>query len=371
MIDLIDERVTKNCTLYNEAEVRFHIIDPVMRRLGYPGTPEVYFKLEEKLEYPYYHIGHRSKRDVPLGYPDYRAGLKGARGSFIVEAKAAKSRLTPSDREQAHSYAAHAQVGANYFVLCDAYDFVVYDTLSGPDQTPLLSLKISEINARFHELENILAPASLAKNCQVTYDTKLKLCDGLPSVVEIKSGEYELAGWAYKFFVAGQDVTEQLRNTVPQIAEMERQLGMLQQEFNLSVSEGSVQRDDEGRIVAEVTFAGVTKNNREAMKILGIQKMNFTTNDKFLSTDPENPTVFESTIDFSLEQGSFIPPMFGKAVPVDSGLDGDIFITARMHLADGLVVGEYSGSIDVWVPIPMMGNLKMEYDLAGPFTLNF
>jgi hypothetical protein len=369
MMDLLDELVLAHCASYNEAEVRFHIIDPVMRSLGYPGGPEVYFKLEEKLEYPYFHIGHKSKKDLPLGYPDYRAGLKGARGSFIVEAKAANARLTPSDREQAHSYAAHAQVGANYFVLCDACDFVVYETLSGPDQAPLASLKISEINARFHELENILAPASLAKNCQVTYDAMLKLCDGLPSAVKIRSGEYELAGWAYKLLVAGQDVTEQLRNTVPQIAEMERQLDMLQQEFNLSVSEGSVQRDDEGRIVAEVTFSGVTKNNREAMKILGIQKMMFTTNDKFLSTDPENPTVFESTIDFSLEQGAFIPPMFGEAVPVEAGVDGDIFITARMHLADGQVVGEYSGSTDMWVPMPMMGKLKMEYDVVGPFTL--
>jgi hypothetical protein len=74
---------------YNETEVRFHIIDPMLRQLGYPGGEDVYLKPEEKLEYPYFHIGHKSKKDMPLGFPDYRAGLKGARGSFVIQAKAA------------------------------------------------------------------------------------------------------------------------------------------------------------------------------------------------------------------------------------------------------------------------------------------
>lgn len=79
---------------YNEAEIRFHIIDPIVRMLGYPGEDNVYLNLEEKLEYPYLHIGRRSKKDLPLGFPDYRAGLKGARGSFITEAKAGSIPIT-------------------------------------------------------------------------------------------------------------------------------------------------------------------------------------------------------------------------------------------------------------------------------------
>ena len=136
-MQIIADDIVEVASNYNETEVRFHIIDPILRRLGYPGDDSVYLNLEEKLEYPYVHIGRRSKKDLPLGFPDYRAGLKGARGSFVVEAKAGNVQIGPQHVEQAHSYAAHAQVGANYFVLCNGKVFSVYQTLSGPDFAPI------------------------------------------------------------------------------------------------------------------------------------------------------------------------------------------------------------------------------------------
>ena len=127
-------------------EIRFHVIDPVIRMLGYPDVENTYLNLEEKLEYPYVHIGRRSKRDVPLGYPDYRAGVKGARGSFVVEAKAGSVPIGKKEVEQAHSYAAHSQVGANYFVLGNGSEILVYETLSGPDAAPIVGLPLEALN---------------------------------------------------------------------------------------------------------------------------------------------------------------------------------------------------------------------------------
>lgn len=98
-MQIITDDAAKAASTYNEAEVRFHIIDPIVHSLGYPGTEDVYLKLEEKLSYPYFHIGHKSKRDVPIGFPDYRAGLRGARGSFIVEAKAGNVPITQEEVE--------------------------------------------------------------------------------------------------------------------------------------------------------------------------------------------------------------------------------------------------------------------------------
>jgi len=103
---VISDAATTAAPHYNETEIRFHVIDPVIRMLGYPDVENTYLNLEEKLEYPYVHIGRRSKRDVPLGYPDYRAGVKGARGSFVVEAKAGSVPIGKKEVEQAHSYAA-------------------------------------------------------------------------------------------------------------------------------------------------------------------------------------------------------------------------------------------------------------------------
>ncbi|MDP2731553.1 MAG: type I restriction enzyme HsdR N-terminal domain-containing protein [Hoeflea sp.] len=253
---------------YNEAEIRFHIIDPIIRILGYPGEDNVYLNLEEKLEYPYLHIGRRSKKDLPLGFPDYRAGLKGARGSFITEAKAGNIPITSREVEQAHSYAAHAQVGANYFVLFNGSAVYVYETLSGSTAAPLAQIPLSELNERFYELENILAPASLAKNCQVKHDTKLKLADGLGSSVKIRSGHYLMSDYEYRIMVNGQDCTELLRQSVPQFAIMDQQLELLKTSFELRVSGGFAERGTDGRITAHVEFTGATVHNHQAMAIM-------------------------------------------------------------------------------------------------------
>jgi hypothetical protein len=354
---------------YNEAEVRFHIIDPIMRKLGYIGRPDVYLKLEEKLSYPYYHIGRRNpKRDLPLGFPDYRAGLKGDRGSFVVEAKAATAGISEADVEQAHSYAAHAKVGANYYVLCDGNNFVVYETLSGPVKSPIVDITIAEIDVRFHEVENILSPDSLAKNCKVTYDLQLKICDGLGSSVRIRGGEYGMTDWDYRVFINGADSTELAKRFLPQFSEVDNQLNMMQREFELRVSDGFVQRDSDGRITANVNFAGVTRNSLAGMKLLGIDQMSFSTSEKFLSLDDESPTLFESTSDFNVEKGTLIAPLFGAAIPSDIAVEGDVLILARVVKKDDWISGEYSALANYRSNTPM-GQLNVELTLNGPLTL--
>jgi hypothetical protein len=355
---------------YNEAEVRFHFIDPLIRKLGYPGGDDVFFKLEEKLEYPYFHIGHKSKKkDQPLGFPDYRAGLKGRRGSFIVEAKSSKAGLGPKDVEQAHSYAAHAQVGANYFMLCDGKRLEVYETLSGPDHVSLVDMDVAELEARFHEIENVLSPENLAKNCQVEHDLKLKLCDGLGSSAAVRSGEYTLENWFVRMFAGGEDVTDLLKATVPEIALLYSQLEQLSTDFELRISDGTVARDADGRILAEVSFAGATKNNAEAMRLLGIQTMTFITDAEFLSVDSDVPTVFESTADFSVSKGVMVPPLLGKAVPADVDANGDILITARMVKVDRTILGEYGAFAEYRLDIPIMGELIIELEHFGNFSM--
>jgi Type I restriction enzyme R protein N terminus (HSDR_N) len=369
-VPIITQQLLDALPTCNETEIRFHLVDPILRLLGYPGSDEVYVKLEEKLEYPYYHIGHKSKkRDQPLGFPDYRAGLKGARGSFIIEAKAGSVVVSQEDVEQAHSYAAHAQVGANYFVLCDGTSLSVFATLSGPDHTPIVEMLVSEIDIRFHELENVLSPKNLAENCRVTHDLNLKLCDGLKSSVKIRSGEYNMDGWEIRVFVNETDLTAFAKATLPQFVQMEEQLAILQREFELKVSDGLTKRDDDGRISARVHFEGVTKNNQAGMKLLGIDNMSWSTNDKFISIDAGNPTAFESTADFSLEQGAMIAPLFGSAVPSERDIAGEFFISARVHKSGDQLLGEYVAMADYRFEMPGLGATRVEFDFFGQLSL--
>lgn len=354
---------------YNETEIRFHVIDPVVRMLGYPDAENTYLNLEEKLEYPYIHIGRRSKKDLPLGYPDYRAGVKGARGSFVIEAKAGNVPITAKEVEQAHSYAAHAQVGANYFVLGNGSELSVYETLSGPNAAPIVSLPLDALNARFFELENVLSPANLAGNCRVVYDKKLKLADGLRSFVRIRSGRYLLSSHDLRIIVNGQDCTQFVRQSVSPFAEAEAQIELLKSSFEMRVSEGFAERGDDGKIVAHLKFSGVTVHNHAAMAIMGIDEATFSTADQFISTDRNSPTFFESLTDFTVSRGTSMPLLFGGAVEMEGDVLGSMFIKVAMHYNGGIISGEYIAFSDQDVSIPGQIPFTLEMDLAGSFEL--
>jgi hypothetical protein len=75
-MDLINSAAIAAAPTYNEAKVRYHLIDPLIRHLGYGENETSYLDLEHVLKYAYIHIGRRSDKDVPLGKADYLAGLK-------------------------------------------------------------------------------------------------------------------------------------------------------------------------------------------------------------------------------------------------------------------------------------------------------
>lgn len=366
---VIDQAAIDAVEGYNEAEVRFHIIDPIVRRLGYPDRPGTYLKLEEKLEYPYFHIGHKSKKkDLPLGYPDYRAGLLGRRGSFVVEAKSPASPISAQVVEQAHSYAAHAQVGANYFVLCDGLKFQIYETLSGHEAEPVVSIEIENVDGRFFEIENILAPERLGKLCHVVHDKKLALANGWPSKVLLPMVEYDLQAYEYRLIHNGVDMTAEFRKYAPQLVEMEAQLELLKQ-LNMFAT-GEAERDDDGRIVAVLDFKGITKGNLEAMQIMGLDRITFETDVEAISSDPDNMTVFETNTDFAIGKGVVVPESFGGVTqPMEQDVSGNSLISAAMYRDEETIKGIYGGSADFFVNVPLAGPVKIEFDFAGDFTM--
>lgn len=368
-MDIITSAAIEAGPSYNEASVRYHIMDPLIRQLGYPNHENTYLELEEKLEYPYFHIGRRSKKDVPFGFPDYRAGLKGARGCFVVETKSGSTQITNHEVEQAHSYAAHAQVGANYFVLGNGVEIRIYETLSGPNANPIATIPISQLNERYHEIENILSPANMAKHCKVEYDRKLKLCHGLGSVVSIRSGVYKISECEYRMLVNGVDQTELFRTNAPQITQMDQQIEMLKSVLELRIEEGSAARDEDGRITAHARMGGATLQNAEAMRMMGIDEIWFTTSEKFLSTDVDNPTMFEATKDFSIAKGAMIPLLLGGMGEMDSDVEGGLFLKVAMHFDGKEMLGQYRSFSVYNVKLPFAATLKVEMDITGTFVL--
>lgn len=354
---------------YNETTVRLRIIDPIIKKLGYFDGENVYMEVEEKLSYPYIHIGRRSGKDVPVGYPDYRVGIKGARGSFIVEAKAASIEISSRDIEQAHSYAAHAQVGANYFVICNGLEFRVYETLSGPHHNPLISIHVSDLNDRFFEIENILSPDRLERNCRVKYDLGLKLCDGAGSSIAVRAGKYTLSDYKYTMLLNGVDQTELFRRSMPNIEQIDSEMELFKSSFQTQVDKGEIFRDADGRILARVELGGATVHNKQGMSILGIDNLFLAAGAEFLSVDSNNPTIFESTQDFSVGKGDMMPKLFGGHVQIANDVSGELFVKSAIHLDTNVLCGDYIALAAYHVDLPGLGSLRIELDLWGEFNM--
>lgn len=367
-VPIIEQKNIIEAANFNEAEVRFYIVDPLIRAIGYPATDDTYLKLEERLEYPYFHIGRKSqKKDLPLGFPDYRAGLKGRRGSFVIEAKAGNQLITKEAIEQAHSYAAHANVGANYFVLCNGIEFQIYETLSGPEKPAIVSMLVADIENQFHLIENILSPKKLQINCRVSYDTGLKLADGLASSATIKHGHYDASNISYRLIAGDNDITEMAKSTAPQFAELESLVSQMK-EFKYTIDDGSVTRDTEGRIVANMKFNSITKNNEANMRMMGIDQMEFVSSDKYISGDPTSPSLFESETGFEVSKGTPVFPMFGNAVPLDQNMKTDIFTAAKLHIADETLHGSYVTNAIYMMNLPIIGGVNFELEVNGNFS---
>jgi Type I restriction enzyme R protein N terminus (HSDR_N) len=353
----------------NEAEVRFHVVDPLLRKLGYGSVAGTYMYLEQKLEYPYFHIGRRSRKDMPLGFPDYRCGLDGRRGSFVVEAKKTDHVIGDLDREQAHSYAAHAQISANYFVLCNGHVFEVYETLSGDFKVPILSIEFEHLDERYHDIENILGPRQLEKHCHVVYQRGLKLSESIGPSVRVTGGRYELDEFVLDVHGETPEQTQMLR-ALPQIQAVEHLREQLLA-FIYTIDSGVVTRNDEGRIFAKLKFGGVTKNNREAMRIMNIENLEFYALSKFISDDPQRPTVFEAERKVTVGKGAQLFPLFGNPQLSELDMHLDFFVVSKLFEVDGTIVGRYGAFSIYTIQVAGVGLVKFTADFFGKCDITF
>ncbi|GHB17725.1 hypothetical protein GCM10007094_01660 [Pseudovibrio japonicus] len=355
--------------MMNETTVRYEVIDPIIRELGYKRGSQAYLELERKLNYPYKCIGHRKeKKDLPIGYPDYFCGLEGRRGSFVVEAKSTDQKISQSHREQAHSYATHPEIAADYFVLCDGHSFQIYETLAGISSPPVVNVPVGKLERRKHEIFNILRPENLQMLCRKEHDTGLQLSEGLRSNVTITNGQYTLSEIRLYAYANGVDVMPKLEGT-PAGDEFKNMLN-LQSALISRIEQGRCYRNDEGRITADISFSGSTKNNDAAMKQFGISELKFITNDEFISSNSSFPTLFETNFEFGVTKGELILPFLGDAFPSPQNLSAHNFIRAALHLSGNKIVGTADSFTNLHMPSlnPTSGDIELK--LVGKYALS-
>ncbi|WP_426993760.1 hypothetical protein [Methylomonas sp. CM2] len=255
-------------TNLNETDVREEIVAPLVRYLGYrSGTTNNVIR-EQSLRYPRAFLGRKIPRNDPLlrGKADYILVAQNTT-RWVIEAKAPDVDIDFNAIEQAYTYANHPEIRAVYFSLSNGRRFVVYQTNKGPEQQPIFDVSYSELNTSLSQLMNLLGPdAILRDHPNIEPDTGTPLGPGLRSVVRIANGLIR-----YTDNTLGSSVlTEML----------------------VGISEGAVERDEEGRMVAYLKTTGPCRSLHELNERLGLAAFEMVSDDKSISTDPSQPTKF-------------------------------------------------------------------------------
>lgn len=259
----------------NETDVRETVVRPLIEALGYRNGEEAYVRSERVLRYDRAFLGRQNpKKDPPLvGRADYECGVA-AHGRWIVEVKSPAVELTADDAAQGHSYAAHNEIAAEFYLLTNGHKFRLYQT-SFPDK-PVFEWQLADTAARFDILENLLGPEAIRKRAKSRKpDTGRPLGKSLPSCVR---------------FVGGVLTYTDYRSRVPESTRMLREL---LQGHRASVTGGGIVRGDDGLLRAKLYIAGPYAIFDEFNRTLGIDGFGFECAADSVSSDRQNPTIFQ------------------------------------------------------------------------------
>jgi hypothetical protein len=133
-----------NETGFKEDSVREVVVAPLLTALGYRNDQ---VRRSHSLKHPFLRTGSQN-RPVEL-IPDYAMFVDG-RFAWVLDAKSpAEDVFNPGHISQVYSYAAHPEIRAKYFALCNGREFVLYHDAS---DTPVLEFAFTEIGHRWTEI---------------------------------------------------------------------------------------------------------------------------------------------------------------------------------------------------------------------------
>jgi Type I restriction enzyme R protein N terminus (HSDR_N) len=348
----------------NEDEVKHSFVSPLIHSLGYGVDEETYCYLERKLTYPYYYIGHKGKKDLPIGFPDYRCGLHKRRGSFIVEAKSSNIDLTEADIEQAHSYAAHADVSANLFIVTNGILTRIYETLGLKPFQAIFEFQIDQINEIMPRIRGILLPAALQRNFSNFKLTSNPISSLIGKDCRLVDAKYSVDHLELSATCANPIVQNLILSQLKS-AEQNTKLNMIKQ-LNHRVSKGKVFRDvQSGQLCVEIIFDALWKDGQQNLKVLDFEKIFLYSDDLILSEDEQNPTIFEFNEMRLTEKGSQVFELFGPAQSIQFDIGLKIIINILVHHNEDGVHGEYAVFSQYNFATPQTGSVTIDFDMYG------
>ena len=325
----------------NEADIREEVLAPLIRTLGYrSGTIHNVIR-EQSLRYPRIFLGRKDVKKDPLlrGKADYILEANG-KVRWIIEAKSPDVELNIDDIEQAWSYANHSEIRAVYFVVCNGKSLQIFQTNQGPNSGPFLSITYEELAGKIHYIKNILSPeAILRDNPEVTPDLGEPIGPGLRSFVRITNGLIK-----YESNTLGLRVLSELQT---------------------GISEGAVERDEEGKMVAYLRTIGPSRSLQELNERLGLSTFEMISFDKTISINPEKPTTFiykrivifpkgEKLLNLNTWQNIILPMNMSCHIVAEAKgfLEGHKFagkFSTRMNYLEARMEVKMNGSFEIFI----------------------
>jgi hypothetical protein len=324
----------------NETDIREAIVAPVLRELGYRHSSANDIITELSLRYPSQFIGRKKTSDPVLrGKADYVLEVD-RRLRWVVEVKAPGEAIDEDVRDQAYSYAVHAEVQGIYYVITNGRNWEVHRTLDGAGKAPILAFRHEELSSKLQGLANVVAPDSLKRDYrEFILDVGKPLAPGLRSFAKILNGTLTYTSCSPR--LPGPSI-----------------VGLVQH-----VREGTIERSG-NQICAYLKISTGRRDLDDFNRALGLEVFDLTSNASVASTDPTDPTVFSRSLNWSMPKGSRMPSPFGGptiSIPSDVKVDS---ITTASGVLNGT---QFSGVFTVELQMSLLPGVTVR--TSGEFQV--
>jgi hypothetical protein len=174
---------------------------------------------------------------------------------------------------------------------------------------------------KFQVLVNILHPSSLKRDFkEYVLDTGKPLAAGLRSFAKVVGGQM-------------------IHRTCKPILPGPNMVGMV-----ASFPEGSAQRQKNGGLLIYLKIRGPYDQLNEWARTLGLEVVEFSSDDQFFSDDPKNPTNFIGDASWTIQAGTSIPDIVsGKSVHSPIAMQ----VSIKTKATGILKYGKFSGKYDL------------------------
>lgn len=326
----------------NETDVREMIVRPLLHELGYRQGTNANIRTEIRLSYSKAFLGHKNpKKDLILaGRADYICEVVSF-GRWVVEVKAPNHDLALEDAQQAHTYAAHPEVGAMFSLLTNGREFRVYRT-SWP-QEPIFSWKTEETEELLPNIINLLGPEAIKQRVHVPVDLGKPLAIGFGATIKLAAGSL-----LYERHTTDQPMFQNAFKSMDGI--------------RASVTGKTAYRLQDGRIQGELEMAGPYSFFDQFNEAAGLRPLDFSTSDEYVSTDVEKPTIFQNVASASVPSGFEIPALIDmpSGFQLPFGLTVTAFTEAVGYIKDSRLVGTFEISYDLqFVNLPPQATARL------------